>query len=76
MTQDERWKLKYNEVMLFMEKEHRNYPSINSEEKLLFHFIHHNRKLYNVGTMKEECKVLFEKLQVLCEAYKKVNQYV
>ena len=23
MTQDERWKLKYNEVMLFMEKEHR-----------------------------------------------------
>jgi hypothetical protein len=42
----------------------------------MFHFIHPNRKLYNKGTMKEERKVLFEMLQVLCEEYKNVNQYV
>ena len=28
------------------------------------------------GTMEEERKVLFEMLQVLCEEYKNVNQYV
>lgn len=67
MTQDGRWKLKYNEVMSFMEKEYRKLSKYYPKEKLMFHFIHHNRKLYNVGTMKEERKVLFEKLLVLCE---------
>lgn len=42
----------------------------------MFHFIQPNRKLCNKGTMKEERKVLFEMLQVLCEEYKNVNQYV
>ena len=59
MTQDGRWKLKYNEVMSFMEKEYRKLSKYYPKEKLMFHFIHHNRKLYNVGTMKEERKVLF-----------------
>lgn len=45
------------------------------EEKLKFHFIHHNKKLYNAGVMKEERKVLFEKLLALCEKYKRLNQY-
>lgn len=52
MTQDGRWKLKYNEVMSFMEKEYRKLSKYYPKEKLMFHFIHHNRKLYNVGTMK------------------------
>lgn len=74
MTQDGRWKLKYNEVMSFMEKEYRKLSKYYPKEKLMFHFIHHNRKLYNVGTMKEERKVLFEKLLVLCEKYKRIHQ--
>lgn len=62
--------------MTFKEKEHRKLSKYYPEEKLMFHFIHPNRKLYNVGTMKEERKVLFEKLPALCEEYKRVNQYV
>ena len=73
MTQDGRWKLKYNEVMSYMEKEYRKLSKYYPKEKLMFHFIHHNRKLYNVGTMKEERKVLFEKLLVLCEKYKRIH---
>lgn len=42
----------------------------------MFHFIHHNKKLYNAGSMKPERKELFEKLLVLCEEYKRKNQYV
>ena len=49
MTQDGRWKLKYNEVMSFMEKEYRKLSKYYPKEKLMFHFIHHNRKQYNVG---------------------------
>lgn len=26
----------------------------------MFHFIHHNKKLYNAGTMKVECVETFE----------------
>lgn len=33
----------------------------------MFHFIHHNKKLYNAGTMKVERVEMFEKLLTLCE---------
>ena len=46
------------------------------KEKPMFHFIHPNRKLYNMGTIEEERKVLFEMLLVLCEEYNRVNQYM
>ena len=42
----------------------------------MFHFIHPNRKLYNMGTIEEERKVLFEMLLVLFEEYNRVNQYM
>ena len=75
MTQDERWMIRYKEVMDFMVKEHRKPSKYYPEEKLMFHFIHHNKKLYNAGTMKVERKELFEKLLELCEEYRHINQY-
>lgn len=41
----------------------------------MFHFIHHNKKLYNAGSLKAERVEAFEKLLALCEKYKRVNQY-
>lgn len=67
--------VKYNEIVAFIEREHRKPSKYYPEEKLKFHFIHHNKKLYNAGVMKEERKVLFEKLLALCEKYKRLNQY-
>lgn len=55
-------------------KEHRKPSKYYPEEKFMFHFIHHNKNLYNVGNIKPERKGLFEKLLALCEEYKKVNQ--
>lgn len=66
----------YNEVIEFIEREHRKLSKYYPKEKLMFHFIYPNRKLHNMGTMKEERKVLFEKLLALCEEYKRVNPYV
>lgn len=69
MKQDGRWIVRYNEVMDFMVKNHRKPSNYYPEEKLKFHFIHHNKKLYNAGSMKHEREVMFEKLLALCDEY-------
>ena len=76
MDQETRWLNRYNEVMEFMGREYRKPSKYYPEEKLMFHFIHHNKKLYNAGTLKAERIEAFEKLLALCEVYKRVNQYV
>lgn len=75
MTQEERWIIRYNEVQDFMEKNHRKPSKYYPEEILMFHFIHHNKKLYNAGSMKSERIEAFKKLLALCEEYKRKNQY-
>ena len=75
MTQEERWKVRYDEVMAFMVKEHRKPSKYYPEEKLMFHFIHHNKKLYNAGSLKAERVEDFERLLTLCEEFKRINQY-
>ena len=52
MDQETRLLNRYNEVMAFMVKEHRKPSKFYPEEKLKFHFIHHNKKLYNARTLK------------------------
>ena len=75
MTQDELWLSKYNEVLNFMETNHRNPSKHRLEEHLLLNFIKHNRKLLNAGKMKEGRVEMFEKLLEMSERYKRVNQY-
>ena len=67
MTQDQRWQIRFDEVMNFMEKGHRKPSKYYPKEKLMFHFIHHNKKLYNGGFLKAERMESFERLLALCE---------
>ena len=53
MTQEERWKAKYNEVMEFMEKNHRNPSRHRLEEHNLLNWIKSNRKKMNAGELQE-----------------------
>lgn len=76
MTQDERWLAKYNEVMDFMETNHRNPSRHRLEEHLLLNFIKHNRKLLNAGELKEPRLSLFNELLALGEKFKRKNQYI
>lgn len=76
MDQETRWLKRSNEVMEFMEREHRKPSKYNLEKILMFHFIHHNKKLYNSGVLNETRVEAFEKLLALCEKYKIVNNYV
>lgn len=75
MTQEERWNVRYQEVMAFIEGNHRNPLKHRIEEHDMLNWVKANRKALNAGKMKEERVVLFEKLQELMEGYKRKNQY-
>ena len=75
MTQEERWLLKYNEVLAFMERERRNPSKHRIEEHDMLNWMKANRKLVNAGKMKEERVELFEKLLEMGENVRRVNQY-
>ena len=77
MIQDEKWLLKYNEVVAFIETNKRN-PSKHGEEERgkYLNWIKHNRKLLNAGTLKAERIELFTQLLSKMEDNKRVNQYV
>ena len=77
MTQEERWNVRYQEVMDFMEKNHRNPSKFIPEERGQYlNWIKHNRKLYSAGLLKEERVGRFKELLALMEEYKRKNQYI
>ena len=76
MTQDERWKLKFDEAMEFMEKNHRNPSRHRLEEHEVLNWIKHNRKFQNAGKMKAERVAMFKELLEKVEENRRVNQYM
>ena len=76
MTQEERWMQNYNEVMTFIESNHRNPSKHRIEEHLMLNWVKHNRKLLKAGKMAPEQVEMMEKLVDLWEKSKRVNQYV
>ena len=56
MTQEERWLTRYNELMGFLEENHRNPSRHRIEEHDLLNWLKANRKVMNKGEMKEELR--------------------
>ena len=54
MTQDERWIVRYNEVMEFLEENHRNPSKHRIEEHDMLNWLKANRKAMYAGTLKPE----------------------
>ena len=75
MTQDKRWIVRYNEVMGFLEENHRNPSRHRIEEHDMLNWLEANRKVMNAGKMKAERVEKFRKLLELTEQYKRKNQY-
>lgn len=76
MTQDERWQVKYNEVVEFINTNHRNPSRHRIEEHDLLNWLKATRKRMNAGELKPERVEMFEKLLELIEQYKRKNQWV
>ena len=75
MTQDERWNIRYQEVMAFIESNHRNPSRHRIEEHDMLNWLKANRKVMNAGKMKAERVEKFNVLLALAERYRHVNQY-
>ena len=67
--------LDINEVMEFMEREHRKPSKYYPEEKLMFHFLKRGRKLINANELQEPRLSKFKELLNLSEQYRRKNQY-
>lgn len=76
MTQDERWMVRYNEVIDFIQSNHRNPSRHRIEEHDMLNWLKANRKQMNAGKLKEDRVEKFRKLLEMTEQYKRKNQYV
>ena len=75
MTQDERWKIRYEEVKAFIESNKRNPSKHRIEEHDYLNWLKANRKTLNAGKMKPERVEKFRELLAMTEQYRRKNQY-
>ena len=75
MTQDEKWRVRYEEVIGFIETNQRNPSKHRIEEHDMLNWVKANRKVMNAGKMKADRVEAFKKLLALMEEYKRVNQW-
>ena len=68
--------MRYNEVMRFLEENHRNPSKHRIEEHDYLNWLKANRKAMNAGKMKAERVEQFRELLELTEQYRRKNQYV
>ena len=73
--QEERWNIRYQEVIEFIERYHRNPSRHRIEEHDILNWVKANRKLMNAGGLKEPRLSMFKELLVLSEQYKRKNQW-
>ena len=75
MTQDEKWQIQYEQMMEFMETNHRRPSKYRIEEHDLLNWLKATRKKMNAGELKPERVEKFQKLLEMGERYKRKNQY-
>jgi len=75
MDQETRWMVQYNEVKAFIETNHRNLSKYDLEERRLYTWLKHNRKILNADGMAEPRLSLFRELLELSERCRRVNQW-
>ena len=75
MDQETRWLTKYNEVINFIETNHRNPSRHRIEEHDMLNWLKANRKYLNAGRMKPDRIEPFKQLLALMEENKRVNQW-
>lgn len=75
MTQDERWKARFKEVVDFVEDNRRNPSRYRIEEHDMLNWLKANRKVLNAGKMKPERVEKFKELLALTEQYRRKNQW-
>ena len=75
IDQETRWLNRYNEVMGFLEENHRNPSKYVAEDRDMLNWLKANRKAMNAGKMKADRVEKVRKLLEMTELYRRKNQY-
>lgn len=75
MSQEGRWIKRYEEVVEFIENNHRNPSRHRIEEHDMLNWVKANRKALNAGKLRPERVEKFEKLLAMSEQYRRKNQW-
>ena len=75
MKQEERWIVRYNEVMEFIMTNKRRPSKYDPEERNAWNWLRHTQKQFGAGELKPKRVVMFRKLLEMAERYKRVNQW-
>ena len=75
MTQEERWQAQYEQMMVFMEENHRRPSKYKLEEHDMLNWFKSNKKMMNKGVFPGERLERFNKLLELAEKYRRLNQH-
>ena len=76
MTQDERWLVKYKELVEFIETNHRNPSRHRIEEHDMLNRLKANRKKMSAGSFEGPRLGKFKELLALSELHKSKNRWV
>lgn len=75
MTQDEHWTAHWQEVMHFMEVNHRKPSKHRPEERDMHNWWKHQTKLLNAGRMPADRMERLQQMLALGQEHRHVNQY-
>ena len=75
MTQDERWQQQYEQMMAFMNENHRRPSKYRLEEHDMLNWYKATKKRIAKGELSEDRLEKFNILQEVAEKYRRLNQY-
>ena len=75
MTQDERWQQQYEQMMTFMNENHRRPSKHRLEEHDMLNWFKATKKRITKGELSEERQKKFNILLEVAEKYRRQNQY-
>ena len=75
MTQDERWQQQYEQMMAFMNENHRRPSKHRLEEHDMLNWYKATKKRIANGELSEDRLEKFKTLQEIAEKYRRLNQY-
>ncbi len=75
MTQDERWQMQYEQMMSFIEDNHRRPSKHRIEEHDLLNWFKHTKKMIAKGDYPTDRLEKFAKLLEVADKYRRKNQY-
>ena len=75
MTQDERWQQQYEQMMAFMNENHRRPSKHRLEEHDMLNWYKATKKRIAKDELSEDRLEKFKTLQEVAEKYRRLNQY-